>query len=190
MGFIPDGFGQATLVFEIPGPGGPAMVVFGVADNEANTPDANAALIGSHWSATDSMQDGQDQSCILRESRLLVRRSGNLQAGIDFPDTAGALAGTGAPPQVAFLFQKLTGFAGRNRRGRLYLPGAPSSPEDGIFPAATVTLMQGRADTFMTALASASLDMMLLHVSEVDPPNAVTELSAQGLSATQRRRLR
>lgn len=190
MPFIPSGFGQATIEYSIAGPGGPAMVTFGFADNPASTPDTIANTIGVAWNGAGSMRGIVDSGAVNTEIRVLIRRAGNLVAGADFPGVAGGFGGVAASPQVALLFQKLTGFAGRNRRGRMYVPAAPQSTEAGSYIAPFPTTAQNAADTFLANLVAASLPMHLLHVNPVDPPNQVNQLEFVNLVATQRRRLR
>lgn len=190
MSFIPEGFGQGTWEFDIAGPGGPAMVVMGFEDSPGNNPDAIAATLGAAWTASGSLREGQDTSCILREVRVLIRRGGDLLPGVAAVNTAGALSGDAAPPQVSFLFQKLTGIAGRNRRGRMYLPGSPDPEEDGVYPGATVTLMDGRAEDFRQQLITDGIPIHILHVDSEDTPTPVIEFRGQAVCATQRRRVR
>lgn len=190
MPSIPEGFGQATLVFTIPGPGSPAMVVFGFEDNPIQDPDAQAGFIAEAWNATGSMSTNVDSGATQTECRVLIRRGGELVAGLDTEATVQLNSGTAAPPQVALLFQKQTGFAGRNRRGRLYSPAPSAVPETGQFPTSTLDLINPRSANFLVLLASAGNPMYLLHVNPADTPNIVTALVAQATVATQRRRIR
>jgi len=189
--FIPVGFGVATLVFDIPGPGSPAMVTLGYDADLLESADDNAAGIRTAWNASGSMRTQMDSSATHRETRVLRRSSlGDLVAGIDTTSQAGGAAGTGAPPQVAMLFQKSTGLAGRNRRGRLYLPAPIAVAETGVWSAAQITGANNSAAIFLAALATDDNPMFLLHTSEVDPPNEVTALQVAPVVATQRRRIR
>jgi len=189
--FIPESFGQATLVFTIPGPSGPAMVVFGYDSDLLQGPDADAEDIFDAWTTAGSLFQSQDAQTILTEVRTLVRLgSGELVSGLHTESVPGSQAGEGAPPQVSLLIQKRTGLAGRNRRGRLYMPGAIAPPQTGVYSGTYLTDSQTRADTFLSNLSTASVPMYLLHTSEVDPPNAVVSLNVVATSATQRRRIR
>ena len=190
MAFIFNGFGQATLEFTTLGPGGNAMVTFGFSENGLNPPDLLAQNCRVAWTDTDSMHRLIDTEATLLETRVLIRRGGQLLAGIDTVSVPGQSSSVAGSPQVAALFQKQTGFAGRNRRGRMYVPNVLSPGQTGVYTPAHVTVSQGLADTFMQNLVSVGTPMYLLHTDPVDPPNEVNELVAQATVATQRRRMR
>lgn len=191
MPFIAAGFGQATLEFEIPGPGTPAMVTFGFDRNDARTPDAEATSIRTAWTTTGSMHASIDTNATLVETRVLVRTAaGVLLSGVDPTTVPGLNSGTAAPPQVALLYQKRSGLAGKNRRGRMYVPAVPSVGETGVWTAGQLTSFNARAAVFLGALTTEGVPMYLLHTNPADPPNAITELIASSIAATQRRRIR
>lgn len=190
MVFIPNSFGQATLVFSTPGPSGPAMMTFGF-DGNPSDPDGDATLIQASWAAAGTLRFQQDSNTVLNEVRVLERTvGGELVAGLNTTTAAGGASGTGASPQVAALIQKLTGLAGRNRRGRFYMPGALAVGETGQWNASTLTNLQNAADAFLAELTSRSIIMHLLHVDPADTPIGITELRAAAIVGTQRRRLR
>lgn len=189
-GFIPSGFGQATLIFDIPGPSGPANIVFGYTKNAGLNPDQAAEDIHDAWTAVGSMHTSVDAQASITGVTTLERLAGVLNAGLFNETVAGGTSGGAAPPQVATLFRKVTAQAGRAFRGRMYLPASPSPNEDGTYPGATVTTLNGRAATFFNALATAGLDMVLLHSDPAISPTPVTSLVLVNLVATQRRRVR
>lgn len=191
MPIIPAGFGQATLVFSIPSPSSPANVTFGFQDIPASGADTLAESIWDAFVAAGSLITRLDANTVLTECRILRRTAGGeLEAGVHVENRNGPIGGEGNPPQVALLVQKLTGLAGKRRRGRMYIPGATGVLETGAFSAAAQAANTAAANTFLSTLNTSTVDMYLLHSLVGDSPNAVTSLVANPLSATQRRRIR
>jgi len=189
--FIPTGYGQATLVFTIPGPSSPAMITFGYTASLTQGVNNQAESIFDAWATAGALWTAQDAQTVLNEVRVLRRiASGELESGLHVEDRAGSQAGEGAPPQVALLIQKITGLAGRKNRGRMYVPGVIATTQGGGWGGTFISDTQGRANTFFTALGTASADMVILHNNQLDTPTPVTGLNVVALSATQRRRIR
>jgi hypothetical protein len=97
-----------------------------------------------------------------------------------------------APPQVTYLLQKITGFAGRKNRGRMYLPGVSETHvgPNGQITGAKLTELAGLAAAALSNWATNGAELVILHTDPADTPRPVVELSPSTLSATQRRRLR
>jgi len=118
-------------------------------------------------------------------------------------EVTGSVAGTAgpksmAPPNVTFLVKKVTPFAGRRFRGRLYLPFVSSTAldENGRLLTGDFTALQTAA-TALYAVAgkvgNGINNWMLLHtatgVATTETPTLITRFSAENVVATQRRRL-
>ena len=97
-----------------------------------------------------------------------------------------------APPNVATLITKNTSFAGRQNRGRMYMPPLTDGviSTGGIITEADRLLVQGGATQFLADLAASSIPMVILHTDPAVTPTAVNSLSVASKVATQRRRLR
>lgn len=109
----------------------------------------------------------------------------------------GATGGVGAgamAPQVSWLITKVTGFGGRQGRGRMYIPGLIDSivADGGIIDGTQVTLMQTAMDNFHGDLVAFGLIPTLLRApdSPIGAPVPVTSFEVQNRVATQRRRNR
>lgn len=98
------------------------------------------------------------------------------------------------PINVAVLVRKVTGFAGRSNRGRLYLPGVglASIPAGGgnFLGAGDLAGFQGQFNAFRAALVTAGLLPVIFHQAPASTSRAVTSFEVQSRLATQRGRLR
>jgi hypothetical protein len=102
------------------------------------------------------------------------------------------------PQNTAMLIKKVSGLTGRQNRGRFYLPGIDESSvtEVGVLAAATITLIQGRLNTWLTSVNDVVgiTQMVILHQGLGDPPaigpTIITQLIIDPVVSTQRRRLR
>lgn len=105
---------------------------------------------------------------------------------------SGDAGGSFQPPQVSVLVKLATGQAGRNKRGRMYLPfmlldGDVDST--GAIASITVANTQGILDELVGVLATEEAQLCIGHSTELEP-TPVTSVVVQGIAATQRRRLR
>lgn len=127
----------------------------------------------------------------LTENRVLWRDSGGvLRLGLSNGTTVGTRAGSNAPPSnCSLLFSKRSGVAGRQNRGRMYMPpcllAESNINQDGSFP---LTNLQTSADAFLENF-SPDLPMVILHTG-AQAPTPVTSLVVRSVLATQRRRMR
>jgi hypothetical protein len=115
----------------------------------------------------------------------------------------GTDANTMAPAQVSLLVKKASAFAGRKNRGRMFFPFVvpdPSVTEAGLIDPTILTGLQLSASNWLASLVAANLSMVIAnktfnqplpphHVTSVTEGKIVTTLTAEGLVATQRRRL-
>lgn len=107
----------------------------------------------------------------------------------------GSSAGTALPPNVAILLKKVTGFAGKANRGRMYLPGvtaeALSGSNKALLSSFTLGNLNTAAASFIGSIIDAGAVPYLLHqVGIADPPRQVSDLNPAERLATQRGRLR
>jgi hypothetical protein len=101
-----------------------------------------------------------------------------------------------APPaNVAVLLHKRSTRGGRRGRGRMFIPWAMSEgdvDEVGNIATARVTALQTLATSFLNALTTYGVPMVILHnagKTVMGAPNTVTSLTVDRLIGTQRRRL-
>ncbi len=117
--------------------------------------------------------------------------------------SAGGQVGQGMPANVALLAQKLTGFAGKGSRGRMYLVGVPESAVDegtGLLVAGFQALFQTSLNGFL-ADTSGTIDLQPIELAVVSTVlggadrvtaqvRPVTSLVASPFVATMRERLK
>ncbi len=187
-------FGQPWVnVFHIKKEGG---------TSSASTADVTQRAFDAHFSnlrdvastAVNWVQaSGRDLSTQFGEVAIVAAPAGS----------AGGQVGQGMPANVALLAQKLTGFAGKSSRGRMYLPGVPESAVDegtGLLVAGFLALFQTSLNGFL-ADTSGTIDLVAIELSVVstvqggvDRPTAqvrpVTSLVASPFVATMRDRLK
>jgi hypothetical protein len=108
-----------------------------------------------------------------------------------------AATGTALPANVSVLVHKRTSLAGRQGRGRLFLPWAvigSNVNELGVINTVAANASQGYVTAFFAALVTGGVPMYLLHKAAGGPdfdvePTRVTSLVLDPLVSTQRRRL-
>lgn len=193
MSHLPVGFAECSAVFTIPGSGGPANVVTGHDVSGLATSLAVADAITAGWDAATPLVDActTDVTLATLEIRwqaaagdaVLISRTLNTGGG----DPAPAI-----PPQVCYLLQKVTGFAGRKNRGRMYLPGVaePSVAASGQVTIGKLTELAALAAAALSNWGTNGADLVILHTDPADTPRPVVEMPPSNRVATQRRRLR
>lgn len=193
MSVIPSGFCEASVEINVPGDAGPAYVITGHDFGANVNPQVIADKLAVIWAASDTLRGNMSNSSSIE--RVIVRANyggPDLFIGEAAIGVTGSSSGSATPPNVAFLYQKLSGLAGRTNRGRLYMPGVPEGAVDGdgFLTAAALSNNQGLADTFLSKLAADDLVLHILHTSAAITPTEVNSLVAATKVATQRRRLR
>lgn len=119
--------------------------------------------------------------------------------------TFGITSGAQAPPQVAVVVKKLTGFGGRQNRGRIYLPYLlrdDDVADDGSFAGSDLSDRQDACDAWLAGVNAGDFDMVIAnrvydrpwnvadrHLTAVNAGKKVTALSVESIIGTQRRRL-
>lgn len=193
MSFIPTGYGEVSVEITIPGDAGPAYNVFGVdpgtPNDISNTADAIETALSSASGYRALLATGATVQGFVYRERLDATNVAIEERTIGL---AGVQPGTLLTPQVALLIQKITGLAGRQNRGRMYMPTlAEDNVDDGGFLiAGALSAFQAAADQFDSDLDLSAVPMTILHTSPAVTPSQVSSLQVSPKVATQRRRLR
>lgn len=194
---IPEGFGNIVLKIQNTG-GGQSSV--------------NSIALGVSTTGTFGQTEFNSLSNIMRDGLKTLWDNGwfvgpthgNFTFGglpIVFDDTTTEVgthtADTYAPPQIANVVTKSTGLAGRQFRGRVYLPGVPlgSAGEDGnINPAYTTSVNAAFAALRTALIADAACDQVVLFHDSTSPgthtPNNILSFTSRVKVATMRPRQR
>lgn len=191
---IPNGYGMAVYRFTLAGDSEEMLTTIGI--DMVSYADGEAAIAGLH---ADFVAAWPAANILLGYTFLGIRFLEGQASGppVVWEGTQAPVVGTNAgpalPPNCAFLVRKRTGLAGRQHRGRMYLPaclgvGEDSVPSTGVMLEAQRVVLQGRVNT-----GFATGDKVILHDS-LSPgalsPTLITSLHLDHRLATQRRRLR
>lgn len=191
---IPDGYGLARCTFRHSAVPKTASVSWGYQNAGSISASAVASLIEQQ--VDDSLLAVMDDSVTFVNAAVLQRQGIDLFAGVAVSgDTGGGGSFAMPPPQVTAVVTKRTALAGVANRGRMYLPYViPDVNVDDAGVISTIILagIQTRCDELLAGLDLNGIPMYLLRDEESPPrvPREVTSLQAQGIVATQRRRLR
>ena len=130
-------------------------------------------------------------SMLIKRSDLLEHWDSNVNAPV-----AGASDADVNPLNSAVLIQKISAFAGKRNRGRMYLAGIPHTLTDvNTVRPATVVTWQAALDAFGTELKldsvtfNAPMQPVILH-HDAGAPTEITNFKVSNRLATQRGRLR
>lgn len=193
MTFIPVGYGEVSVEFQIPGDAGPAYNVFGIDPGTAGNPnavaDALVPILSNGSGYRGLFGNGATLTEFIYRERLSATDVAIVQRNVG---AAGSQPAPFMSPQVTMLVQKSTGLAGRTNRGRMYMPCiSEGNVDDGgfIVPSA-LAVFQAAADQFETDLDLAAIPMTILHTNPALTPAPINALIVSSKVATQRRRLR
>jgi hypothetical protein len=188
---IPVGFAEVSFVWVGTGLPTGAMCSFGI-ENDTDAPAATIADVArTHY-------DTHIQPvCPVDITLLEVQaKKGPNATGADATLNAGLVGGgdiTPVIPNMAALVKKNTNLGGRRGRGRMYLPFVTEGmhTSGGVLDPAAVTNLTDQMEDFRNAMETSALPLVLLHADQINfAPTTITSLAAQGVAATQRRRLR
>jgi hypothetical protein len=182
---IPPGFVNVTFIHTGPSVTRPNINVMGFNPPSPITESDVEDMIGP-WE--DQVVFGQSNQWALTE--VQVRDATGLI--FDVPRSAvGGDSSTPATPQVSCLVKKLTGLGGRKNRGRAYIGGMCENKVDpvGALDVTYRTTVQGRWNTMLSDWLGLGWEPVILHSGSSDP-TPIASFLVEGLSATQRRRLR
>lgn len=188
---IPDGFGQATLIFDfVTGPSNPMAVVFGYDNGNDQSPNGNAAIIRDEYQS-NVLVSGHISDNVMLLGVVVLQNPGGSSA-LASSGNVGTDGGHALPPQVSYLVHKQTALGGREHRGRMYIPGPTIDQvtEGGTVDPEDLSSLGTAFEEFRFNLDSNSIPMVVLHSDALLAPTIVTNLEVDVLLATQRRRLR
>ena len=199
---IPPGFAQAAMVFDLQDDPQPIIVTIGL-DLAGGITDflLAAADVGAAWSDVGgtSLQGLMCGAYTLRSVRLAVGQDGGPPLVVEAPiGLPGGHSEACLVQNTALLIRKRSALAGREHRGRMFVPGISelNVGSNGTIGATTVTAYQTRANNFLNKLRDAGTidNAVILHTSPqiggAPPPTVITNLVVDSTVATQRRRLR
>lgn len=207
---IPNGFGQVTFIYGGSGVPTGAVNTFGFNNGAGDTPSAAATEFANEWGNLVMPSLVQNVDLVGTLVKLGPNNTGpSALVGISHN---GEDLSAQAPPNVAYLVNKITGLGGRRGRGRVFLPGVDETvvTQGGFVDAAKVTQIQNGLDQFVLNMAAHNLGLVVLHSPakiwtlvngrprQIDDPNApapplpsaITSLQVSAQVATQRRRVR
>jgi hypothetical protein len=192
---VPRGFADVSVQLQHALLPRPAFITFGV-DPTDTDPVTVAAKVDLAINAAGSLKSRFDNSVTIGPitARLGTDGSGDL-VGISASTAPGGSGGSSVPPNVSVLVHKRSGMGGRRGRGRMYLPWwlqIADCDEKGAISPTSIGFMQTTVNTFLAALTTNSVPMVLLHNpgrSPSGPPTPVTNLTVDATVGTQRRRL-
>lgn len=151
-----------------------------------------ATQVGIDWQSA-GMDDAMSASVTLDSILVKLGPNATGASALVPVGVAGSQPASGSPA-VSLLVQKLTGFGGRQGRGRLYIPGVSESLIDpsGVIAGGLVSTAQAAFDDFFDKLTADDLVPVLLHAetSPVSTPYHMDGFSVAAIAATQRRRIR
>lgn len=148
-----------------------------------------------------------DTNCTILPNTILLGDGTNVPAVAvgSGANAIGTNAFVSAPPNCCILIKKLTAFAGKKNRGRVYMPGivpAADVSENGTVDPTWLGSVQTAAADWLADLAAFPLPMVIAnkvlvvtppeirpHVTAIHAGHAVTTLNAEATIATQRRRM-
>lgn len=190
---IPTSFAQATWTFDFVGGARPAAVTHGFnVSGYSGSPTEAAETLKDIW--VEEWAGIQTSALFLQSVLVKFGPNSTGPSGEWTGAVQMSVPGDPEPPNTAFLLHKHTPYGGRSGRGRMYIPGPPAAAvlSGGLIETAYLGGLQDRADAFYLACIDANLDPVLLHGedSPAEGPYVLTGYTADGIAATQRRRLR
>ncbi len=196
MRIIPPGYGEAALHWSLAGSTRGYVCTFGIVDPATATPNAVAAAISAPVTAAAGALSASylNSSWTYTGVTVTLNRTAGLLRGNFTTNVPGTGSADVVPPNVCILYHKTTAVGGRVGRGRMYVPAGylPEARVDNVGLINTVGWVPttpGNVTAFLTGLATAGYEMVLLHSVAGATPDIVTELVAENIVATQRDRL-
>lgn len=198
---IPPGFGLVALRHTLAGDNEAMFVTFGVEFLTTPGAQAHAINICDAWQVAGGPLDSMSNLYTFTGAVLSVGQDGGPPVIVEEPRSApGRDTSSPLPQNCALLVRKRTNLAGREGRGRMYVPGFSegNTTATGGIPSANLTATQTRYNTFFSNLSeppdAGAVNMVILHtwpqLGALPAPTPVTSLVVDAVVATQRRRLR
>lgn len=191
---VPDGYGQATLRWQVSGRTSDAVCTLGYDPDPGDTAEdqataIDAALVASGLVTAAAMTIGWSY----RGVSVTFMSINGPQLAVVTQNIAGTSASTPLPASCCFLIDKRTARGGRSGRGRMYLPSFASGETlvdgAGVVTGSAVTAIQTRITAFKTALETNGYQPVLLH-SDGSAPTVISSMTVASVIGTQRRRIR
>lgn len=191
---IPPGFAQVSIEHWLTAYNRPAVTTWGIElSGGATDPDVVAQQQWSIYAA--NMGPQIDSTVTIRDCRVAIGQDGGDPIlGFSTGTTAGGRSAESTPPALALMITKRTNSGGRRGRGRIYIPWALADTavaENGAIAGAALTAWGNAASAWLSTLATANRDMVVLHGSGLTVPPAptpVVSLVVNPTIRTQRRR--
>lgn len=187
---IPDQYGIATIKMLRTGAASPDVVTFGYSmDGVVQSADADAVGFKDHWIANFTAATTINSYTFIGV-HTLRKQGAVLEAGDSVVSIVGTVAASATSPAVAVRVTKKTAFAGKGKRGRVFLPPAFISETNidinGVIDTATLASLQTKCTGFFNACLP-DKRLVLLHADGSDPDDIIA-LTARSTVGTQRRR--
>lgn len=200
---IPEGFGNAAFRFQLAGKPREFVTTAGFKPDPAVTlPNTMAELLRLAFTSTGAPAFGPANIIsgwtFVGVTVTYMGALGPLPGISEVPVIGTAPVGS-MPPNGAYLVRKTTARGGKKGRGRFYVPPFNLSElgVDNIGAIAPDSLsgLQGEWNIFLSACATEGVPLFLLHDNPLPPllpppPDAILSVIVEGMTATQRRRLR
>jgi hypothetical protein len=188
---IPDGFGTATFRYRALLNGQTCTFSFGYAIDPNVSVTAEAGEIDSNWILSVPVSllnaDWEYGSVYILRNRDDVFESADQGAAV-----VGTRANPSPSPAVSVGVTKHTAQAGKEFRGRAYLPSGFITEGDlnaiGQMDATELGDLQTAIDEFPGRMTGDGLPLQLLHSDPLTAPTSITGLTVRSFVRTQRRR--
>jgi len=188
---IPSGYAAISVPFAHDGLARKAYITFGV-DVDVSLTSANDVANAVLDSIDTTFQNAISGNVDIGPVVASFNSGGGPVTGESDTQLPGLAAINAVPSNVALLVRKGTILSGRANRGRFYIPWAlEESDVDaiGIIDGTTRSDWQTLMNSFLTALTTNGVPMVVLHQG-AGTPAGVSSLTVASIVATQRRRLR
>lgn len=192
---IPDGWGQASLVFTASGIADRIVTTIGFTDDLAPDPSDSAHAVYDAWSgATAPFSAAMMVSGWIFEGvGVTIMRGGVEFVGQWMVQKVGSQGASSLPVNCAFLVRKTTTRGGRKGRGRMFLPPTRGGEDQvniaGVLDPNLVIGVTNACEAARVAMVTAGVSPALLH-EDGSTPNLISGLACASILGTQRRRLR
>lgn len=200
--FIPEGFGEAKLIWDVTGRTNPITTTIGFTPNIGSTPDE---AIESMWTNFAGTSGAPCAAAQMRSQftfvgiQWLYNDAGVMIAGAttEAPVVGTADPATTVPVGETLLIQKRTARVGRRFRGRMYFPALQVTEgavdHMGNLSSAAMSALHTIFDSTLANLPDdGTCTTVILHAGTgtLPAPTPITSFGIQSKMATQRRRLR
>lgn len=192
---IPEGFANIRYIFTCDGVADPMSFGIGAQPDLGMSAEDAAILAYNNFSGVFiSTPASMLLGWTFVGTQVTKTVAGEPTIGEHSDPISGTTSSPGLVVNTGVLVRKLTAEGGRKHRGRMFIP--PFNVQEnqvtvaGQLDAAFVTSQSNAWTSVRLAHVTDNLPFYLLHSDPVDTPTLITGFIAQGLAATQRRRMR